>query len=48
MSSMVELDSVILKKLIYDKIWMDTWTDRQIDNKQQGPVFQKGVDFGAS
>ena len=38
MSSMVDLDSVILKKLICLKIWMETWTDRQrdrqIDNKQ--------------
>ena len=35
MSSMAGLDSVILKKLICEKVWMDTWTDRQIDNKQQ-------------
>ena len=34
MSSMAGLDSVILKKLICEKVWMDTWTDRQIDKKK--------------
>ena len=29
MSSMVELDLVILKELICEKIQIDTWTDRQ-------------------
>ena len=35
MSSMVELNSVILNKLICEKIWMDTWTDRQKSYKYE-------------
>ena len=33
MSSIVELDSMILKKLTCAKIWMDTWTVRQTDRQ---------------
>ena len=51
MSSIVELDSVILNNLIhvYEKIWKDTWTDRQTyrqtDRQSTGGVLQSIIEL---